>query len=180
MIDVCIRTEILDSQRLARLGGRLQKQFRFTTGPWSTPHPASPESTVSLYITDRPSHALFLVVKDRGVVVSTWRSVGICHYAHVDPDCYLITCALLGLIQWRALALNPLLRIDDFMHETPSTCLFTPVEVKQEAALLLDDPIICPGCRDFYHCLGVDSELFALYRTLEYIESKRPARETLS
>jgi hypothetical protein len=104
-----------------------------------------------------------------GVAVSTWQSEGITRYAGIDRTNYFLLCGALGLLQYRALALNPLLQPDDFLHDSDNGCLFSTRPLKQEYALLLERPHICPGCVQFFDCLGCEPEVGALLDVLEFI-----------
>ena len=172
MIEVSVTTDIIDPQSFYGLAHRVQSRFRFGSGnpsPNSRSTKSRRDGPIDLYITDAPSKALFFTRLDRGVAVSLWQSQGISLYTGIDVDSYLLLCSILGLTQWRALSLNPLLREEDFIHEWPSECIFAKPESKAEFALLLENPVLCQGCTDFYHCLGVDLELQALCKMLDHV-----------
>lgn len=120
-----------------------------------------------LHLTGERLPEPFRVWPDRGVVVSMWDSEAICAYTGIQLDRYLLITSLLALSQWRVLRRNPLLRIEDLRHPAGIRCIFAEPASVQDFALLLDPPVICPGCADFYHCLGADSELIALREVLE-------------
>lgn len=115
-----------------------------------------------LHLTSQRLPEPFRVYPDRGVVVSTWESAAICTYTGIRIDRYVLIASLLALSQWRVLRKNPFLRLEDLQHPAGVHCVFAAPHSVQDFALLLDPPVICPGCVDFYHCLGVDSELLAL------------------
>ncbi len=186
MIDVSVSTNAISPAGFMRVAAHIQHRFHFVRCALGS-RPKAPGQTrtqtrtrtspIPLYITDAPSHRLFLARHDRGVAVSTWQSEGLCLYARIEVDAYLVLCGLLGLIQWRALDLNPLLRIDDFIHEADVNCLFTTRKVKQDYALLLEDPTLCRGCHDFYRCLGTDPELLAIQHTIDAMRTGPAYRE---
>ncbi|MCL4694412.1 MAG: hypothetical protein KJ060_18120 [Candidatus Hydrogenedentes bacterium] len=127
-----------------------------------------------LFITDDRDPRLFRIDSDRGVLVSTYESDGICRYAGMGRNDYFRLCALLGKIQWTVLQLNPLLVEEDFSHVSPSPCLYAPRPFKQDFALALENPQICPGCLDFYRCLGAETEILALRMLLDELHSTHP------
>jgi hypothetical protein len=128
-----------------------------------------------LLLTERRLPEPFRVYPDRGVVVSTWDSAGVCQYTGIAIDNYLLIAGLLALSQWRVLWRNRLLQLDDLNHPKDVRCVFAGPHSVQEFALLLDPPVICPGCVDFYHCLGADSELIALRNVITEISKSAPA-----
>jgi hypothetical protein len=119
-----------------------------------------------LHLTNRCLPEPYRVYPEQGVVVSTWESSSICRYTGIAVDNYLLIASLLALSQWHVLRRNPLIRIEDLNHPANVRCVFARHHSVQEFALLLDPPIICPGCVDFYHCLGADCELIALRRVI--------------
>ena len=124
------------------------------------------ERSLHLRITRSQMSAPYRVSAERGVTLSLWQSTGICRYAGISRSTYLTLCGLLGISQWSALDSNPLLRPEDLLHPPKANCLFaTPGDI-ESFALLLEDPWICPGCVDFYHCLGADREVVALLDAL--------------
>lgn len=174
MIDVSVATNAVNPACFMRVAARVQNRFHFVRGDLP-PRPNAPVEArtfpIPLYITDAPSTSLFFARYEKGVAISTWQSEGICLYAGIEVDAYLVLCGLLGLTQWRALDLNPLLRIDDFIHEADINCLFTRRKLKQDYALLLEDPTLCRGCHDFYRCLGTDPELLAIQHAIDFMRT---------
>jgi hypothetical protein len=126
-----------------------------------------------LTVTSDSGPRLFSVDRERGVFVSTHQSEGICRYAGIERSAYFRLCALLGRVQWRALELNPLLVEEDFSHQVPSRCLFAPQQYKEDYALVLEDPQVCHGCMEFYHCLAAEAEILALQTMLSEIRAAR-------
>ncbi len=118
-------------------------------------------------------------VGPRGVYVTTWQSDGISRYLGISKVEYLLLQTVLGLMQWRVLALNPLIHMNDFVHLEDCHCLFAPRENFADYALLADDPCICGGCRDFYHCLGADSEFLSALCVIQDIRDKSGVDRTL-
>lgn len=136
--------------------------------------PARTPSTayVSIYVTECEGDIPFSVGRESGVTISTFQLGGIARFANVEEGIYLAICALLGLTQWRALALNPLLKVEDFDHPEDEHCLFRSKQPVHDYTLLLEAPRVCTGCRDFYHSLGADSEIIALDRLIRDIRCR--------
>lgn len=159
MIDIRLTTSIRDKQPLETVAGRLNRKIEPV---WSR----SRSEPVRLLLTDRRLPEPFRVYPDRGVVVSTWDSDSVCKYTGMTLDHYFLIASLLALSKWRVLKQNRLLRPDDLQHPQDVRCVFADTGSVQEFALLLDPPAICPGCVDFYHCLGADTELIALRQAI--------------
>ena len=136
-------------------------------------HCDTPPPPFRLVVTDDTEPRLFRADRERGVLVSTYQSEGICFYAGIERSTYFRLCALLGRIQWTALELNPLLVEEDLSHQTPSRCLFAPQPFKQDYALVLEDAQVCHGCMEFYQCLAAERELLALRTLLMAIHASR-------
>lgn len=118
--------------------------------------------SVQLLISHEPCSQWFCVSHDC-VTVCADQAEELCHYANMDRDVFLLLGAILGIIQWRALVLNPLLASqDDLRHAQPSRCLFAEQPTKNEFALVLEDLHICRGCLQFYRCLGAEADVEAL------------------
>jgi hypothetical protein len=115
-----------------------------------------------IHITDNVDGALVCVDRSRGIRVSTYQREGICTYTGLDNGTYLLLCSLLGTTQWRTLALNPLLVAEDFHHGPPCRCLFSHQACKEDFALVLESPEVCPSCLAFYRCLGAEREVDTL------------------
>lgn len=157
MIDVHLTTAPSDRATPEQFAISLERYFRC--------QPAERAQMVQLprlHLTPERLPEPFRVSPDRGVVVSTWDSDGVCAYTGIRVDRYVLISSLLALSQWRVLQRNPLLRIEDLIHPAGVRCVFGEQKSVQDFALLLDPPVICPGCVDFYHCLGADTELIAL------------------
>lgn len=166
MIDVCVTASTLDYIRLADIARHLGRYFHLVS-PHAASRPDQPR--VRLHITERELAAPYLADRERGVVISTWNSEGICQYAGIDEHTYLAVCSLLGITQWRALERSNLLRSEDLAHPPNVDCLFANDGLVQDFALFLESPHVCRGCIHFYHCLGVDSELVALQELVSEI-----------
>lgn len=176
MIDVIVRAETGDAVNLALTARHVQKRFNFKNYVFTDTQKSVQQGT-SLTITNVPLPALFSLDLDQGVRVSTFRSVGISQYLGLEVDTYLLTCSLLGLMQWRVLALNPLLRPEDFLQHESDFCLYSNRSSVQEYIPLLEEPAVCQGCHDFYHCLGADGELRVLDAMLKHIITASRVRE---
>ena len=180
MTRVQMETTLPRPPEFAALAHGIQRRFQFVSAEGGHRRESSePQDVdwVALYMTDAPTETLFHARVATGVAISTWQSAGICSYAGLSVSSFLLLCTLLGLTQWRALVLNPLLRPEDMIHETRSRCLYARLEAKQDYALLFEDPHICRGCNDFYHCLGADDELVALQTSLRYVRRAMAGRK---
>ena len=123
MIDVIVRTTTGDATKLTETAGHLQTRFKFRNCGFTDIHNGVNPGAL-LTLTDVPIAALFALDLDKGVTVSTFRSAGISRYLGWDVETYLLTCSLLGLLQWRVLALNTLLRPEDFLQHDSEYCLY--------------------------------------------------------
>ena len=104
----------------------------------------------------------------------TWQAEGICLYAEIRRRTYLLVCSLLGLLHWRALDLNPMLVWEDLLvHEEPPACLCAHRDTVQEYALAFENPYICKPCREFFRCLGLESDGRAIQDVLDYLVRER-------
>lgn len=169
VVPVCVSGAAQEVQRISEIGAQAQTRydFRLSRGIRS----------LSLRITDDHERDLFSL-GEGGVSVSTWQSEGIARYTGMERAAYFLLCGALGLLQYRALALNPLLQPDDFLYESERDCLFSLRPVKQEYALLLERPRICAGCVQFFDCLGCEPEVGALLDILEHIRGSHLSRAT--
>lgn len=113
---------------------------------------------VSLHLVS-DTRALFNVSREAGIHLSIQDSGPISRYLGVTEDDYLAMGVLLGLAQWRVLNVNELIRPEDWLHEPDGSCLYAPRRSVQDYALLLENPYLCSSCRDFYCCLGAETEL---------------------
>lgn len=124
-----------------------------------------------VHITDHVDSSLVCVDRASGIRISTYQREGICTYTGLDNGTYLLLCTLLGATQWRTLALNPLLVAEDFHHGPVCRCLFSHQPCKEDFALVLEEPGVCPSCVAFYRCLGVEREVDSLLRFLHSFHS---------
>ena len=170
LVDVSVRVEGADLAALQRLALSTQDRFRFCAEKGR--HKGQAGGPIPLHISHTRSERLFSVDPIEGVTVSTWQSGGICIYAGIPEPHYYLLCSMLGLNQWRALSLNPLLRVEDFAHDEPANCLYVRRQLKQDHAVLLDTPFVCQGCLDFYRCLGLEPEMTALMSVVGLVGSK--------
>ena len=159
MIDVLVIGDSGIVGKLIGVGNELQAQYRFTREP----KPQAVRLVLSSFLT----RGLFCVDRARGVTLSTHESEGIAYYLGVQRETYLLMCSLVGLTKWRALALNPLLNPEDFIHREPARCMFARQPTIQHYALAFEKPHICTGCRDFFQYLGVELEILALENLFE-------------
>ena len=187
MIDVLTTGNDPHVRALAGAGALLQKRFRFIQGSVEANYYArrpylDGSNHPRLYLAESRSCAPFRVRKDRGAVVSTWAMDGLCRYAGVEASASMLMCSLLGLTQWRALQLNPLLEEYDFIHRCDCACLYRAIGQPEDFALLLEEPRLCGNCVEFYNCLGVEPEIEALEAVIKHVRSKarpRPASPAL-
>ena len=158
MIDVFIRGEAEIVNRLTAFGQGAQNRFRFVGEP--------AEGAVPLWVTGQLTNAVYRVDRTQGVIVSTADSDRIAIYLGMCREAYLLIGSVLGLTQWRALALNPLLQTEDFLHAEPCTCAFAKQPSFGGYALALENRYICPACCDFFRCVGTELEILTVQRLL--------------
>ena len=139
---------------LPRWAEGLQHAFTFAISP-------QPGSIV-LHLDPRASIYLFRVSRKKGVLVSTYDSRRISRYAGLPHELYLLVLSMLGITQWRALTLNPLLRPEDLLHDRPASCLYAQRLFPEDYVRDLEEPRICPYCRHFYRSLCPYTEVVAL------------------
>lgn len=162
MIAVHVAGTSVDLRRFCRFADQAQSRFRFgfrETGD------------VALSFVADESQELFTVTRE-GIAVSSGQSAGISWYAGIEHERFLLICSLLGLTTWRTLSLNPILKLEDLHHPESDVCLFAPRAHRQDYALLFDrfDQLtICPGCIDFFRCLGAEPEIDALLTVLNRV-----------
>ncbi|HPJ99149.1 MAG TPA: hypothetical protein PKW60_06655 [Candidatus Hydrogenedentes bacterium] len=165
-LSVCVFGPEPDIRKIPELGARAQNRYDFCL--------SRDLRSLTMQITSDEEPALFSL-RDTGVAVSAWQSEGIARYAGIDRTAYFLLCGALGLLQYRALALNPLLQPDDFLHGADCGCLFSTCHAKHEYALLLEQPRICGGCVQFFDCLGCEPEVGALLDVIGFIHNSQPS-----
>jgi hypothetical protein len=171
MIEACLTATQIDFVRLVEIARGLEGHFRFVSPP-ARPGGAG-RGAVRLHFTADRQPEPIMVDPERGVTVSTWDVDGACRYAGIDEQTYLLICSLIGISHWRVLDVNPLLRPEDLRHPPGVHCLYMDARHVADFALLLDEPRVCAGCADFYHCLGADTELLALREVLNELSADR-------
>jgi hypothetical protein len=120
---------------------------------------------VRVVLTPHERQARFQV--ERGQLrVSTWQSGELAGQAGLSVGYLYLLCAVLALVQWRALQRNPLLVAEDFLHTEPATCLYACHTGRVSQHLALARLSICRPCVEFYACLGAERELEELQRLL--------------
>ncbi len=160
MMDVRVSGPRADVVPLIQMANQVQTGFRF-----SNEH--APRA-IPLSLIDLPNSAPFSVSRESGVMVFTHHSEDIAQYAEMSRSLYLVVCSILGLVQWRALALNELLMWEDFLvREDPPGCLYAHRESLHEYALAFERPYVCVPCLEFLRCLGAESETVALLEVLD-------------
>lgn len=173
MVEVRLSSSDVDAASLTAVAKGLRRYFPSVALANNEYH-STPEridkNSIRLNITRQFMTAPYKVSTRLGVTLSMWQSEGICRYAGISQNAYLILCALLGISQWSVLNSNPLLRLEDLMHPQASNCLFVRPDGIQNFALFLEKPRVCRGCVDFYHCLGADREVIALLDTLATLD----------
>ncbi|HRI87854.1 MAG TPA: hypothetical protein PLJ47_06310 [Candidatus Hydrogenedentes bacterium] len=135
-----------------------------------------PTDLTEVFVTNETHHGLFRVLDERRVVVSTWQSDGLSHYAGLSMAELMGLSTLLGLMQVRALQLNTFLRAEDFVHPSNAECLFATLPLKQSYAGTLESLNVCSGCRDFYRCLELEPEVDVLLRLIQHMENGKTAQ----
>jgi hypothetical protein len=130
--------------------------------------PRPSQACITVRLGADPSGPPWRVERCTGVTVNLSQSAGISSYAGLDEGLYLLLLAALGLLQYRALEKNPLLRAEDFLHPPHATCLYARGGV-EELALALEQPKICRGCRVFYESLCGTAEVEAVRRIVEHV-----------
>lgn len=152
----------------AELGRRLAEHSNaFQSRYWFEPaENAAGEPEASVWAASAPMHlvnandlAPFSVRRETGVAVNTHSSANLSRYLGISEEDYVMMGALLGLTQWRVLERNSLLNPEDWLQEDHAPCLFTPRMTVYDYALMLERAPICAGCREFYRCLGAETEL---------------------
>ena len=173
MFEICVTAAGEDVAQLPSVASGLRRFFRDVTvsqAPNPQPTRHLEHSPVPLFVTSRClAQGPYDVDIERGVTVSTWNIEGICRYARIEPCTYLLLCSLLGISQWHVLKTNPLLRLEDLRHPPAAHCLYAKSQCIKDYILILEDPTVCRGCVEFYHCLGADLEVIALNETLNSI-----------
>ena len=156
-----LEADTLQSSQLYSLATKIDSEIRSKI---RTPSKFSSQQfpDVILRITDRPIERPFIIQSRRRALISAWKIKGFCFFAGMSQTAYLELACLLALAQLRALSLNPLVEQEDLFCDCFGFCLFTRLETFQEYAFVYEKRTICKGCRDFYHSLGVDSELVAI------------------
>ncbi|MFP4502321.1 MAG: hypothetical protein ACLFTT_15065 [Candidatus Hydrogenedentota bacterium] len=160
MMDVAVRGRPSEVRALAAHGNALQEAFHF--------HAVSREDAAVLHLEPGDRGRLWSVSRGGGVVLSTWQSREIAAYAGMTQAGYLLVGALLGLVQWRALWENPVLRGEDFIHEEPPRCLYVPRLLIEDYAVAFEHPWVCPSCWQFYSFLIPRAEVAALRRAVAF------------
>lgn len=115
-----------------------------------------------LKVVDRPLPQPFILQSRRRAAITAWELEGFCMFTGMSAADYLEITCLLALTQLKALSVNPLMEPEDFLCDSPDSCLWIRRDSFQEHALLYEKREVCEGCVDFYHRLGVDEELVAL------------------
>lgn len=134
-------------------------------------HVVSGDGELPIRVTRDVSPRLFVLHKGT-VRVSTWQSAGIATYAGMGEDDYLVLCALLGLVQLRAIERNPSLMEEDCWHTEPAGCLYVHGERKQDYAERVAGLHVCAGCMTFYAQLDVAVELTALHHHIAEVRGR--------
>lgn len=148
----------MECTALCHLANEVQKPFHFTQ--------ESRHGSIPLRLTEEFSNLPLEVDLLHGVRVHTYQSKGICAYAGISLEQYLLCWSMLGLVQWRALSLNPLLRHEDFLHGQTSKCMYASQLFMEDYALVFDMPHLCNSCLRFYGELCPKSEMESLITTL--------------
>jgi len=143
-----------DIQALMRAAQKAKAPLHWAVG--AAPHDAR------VVLNPRRMAPAYRVLRDEGVWVSVADAAELSKALHVDAGEYMLMQAATGLLQLRALQLNPVLQFEDFLHADPHGCLLAETLFYEEHADRLKNPTICPGCRNFYRSLCPDEEFHAL------------------
>lgn len=165
-VDVVVHAEAALARAVAEAGARLQRRFRFAPAGQGGGAPAG----YRLRICDTASARLFSLRGRAEARVSTFLSQGLSGYLGAGKPAFLAVCGLLGLVQLRALRLNPVLIEEDLRYPHRADCLYRARARKQHHALSFEPPYVCASCREFLRCLGLEPELYALLAALERID----------
>lgn len=170
IVEASLTATAIDFVRLSELARGLERHIHLVPQPdgAACPHNAP----VHLHLTAHRLPEPIIVEPERGVEVSTWDVDGVCAYAGIDRSAYLLICSLVGMAHWRVLKQNPLLRIEDLRHPAGVHCVYTEARHVSDFATLLENPVVCTGCKNFYHCLGAEAELFALFDVLAEVNGR--------
>lgn len=162
----------MDVAALCHRANQLQAQYQFV--------PAPAPGSIPLLLSSAMSNVPFEVDLFQGVTVYTWQSKGISAYAGLTEEEYIFCWALLGLIQWRTLLLNPLLRADDLLHGEPSRCLYSQQLFMEDYALVLEAPHVCNSCLRFYGALCPHAEIGVLNAFLAFLRERNACAGTIT
>ena len=127
----------------------------------------STHQSAHLCLVDDIKHAPYQVLTPEHIILSTAESDSICSYLGISLETYMKLCVALALVQRQALVLNPLLKAEDLIHAADENCLFNRRLGIQTYVNHLEHLLICPGCHNFYHCLGCDREMSSLQVQLD-------------
>lgn len=172
VVDLIAEAPGLDLTRLYALSCRTQEAFYFHVPSAAPPRrlhaPEVSADRVVVRVTDKPTDMPFRLCIRTGVYISSWQISGICLYTEVSAEYYLLLCAMMGAIQWRTLALNSILRMEDLVHDPGISCLFCAAKSKADFVLHLERPSLCLSCEEFYQSLGLESEVYALQNVIRH------------
>ena len=161
MLNVHISENDSTAVRIAALANGLQTAYHFGVE----------EGGIPLRIDPCEPGTPFCACRERGVLVSAWESEGIGIYLGVPREMHLLTLGMLGLIQWRALMGNAVLRPEDLYQRAACGCLFEQRRMDGGYPLLLERPRLCWHCAHFYESLCPERDMAALRTVIEHAAS---------
>lgn len=162
------------AQRIASAVNARQSRYQLVCveNPWLCRDVTLPTTFLHL-VSER--RTLFNVCRDGGIRISTHDSGPISRYLRVTEEEYMVMGVFLGLAQWRVLDGNHLIRPEDWIHDPDGSCLYSPCDSVQDYALLMENAYLCGSCRDFYCCLGAETELCLIQELAERFSRTAPA-----
>jgi hypothetical protein len=164
MINVWMCGPPLDALEIVRKATLIQGAYVFSSvRHWGA---------IPVRIDERESAAAYHVERVRGIRLAAGHAEKAADYAGFDLHGYYLGLAMLGLIQWRALTLNPMLQPTDLGHPEGTRCLFDRPLLPEEFALHLDHPHICPACQEFYGRLCPQEEMRALNKVIQDLQEQ--------
>ena len=154
MIPVYVYGNEEDQQSFLEVANWAQQAFCFSG--------EAREGMITVYFSCRIVGPVLYVNAEQGINIATRQAREICQYVGITREWYLTTFTMLGLIQWRAVTLNPLLRPEDLQQDCDRKCLFSRRIQPEEYVELFEDPQICRKCYRFYGQLCPEKDLQSL------------------
>lgn len=168
-IQLAATLEVVGNQIARELLSELESELE----AWSREHVwfTEDESRVYMLITHAAEDAPFRVYSADQIALSTHLLEGHARYTGIGMCAQTFLFLHLAMMQRKALASNHLLKPEDLLHPERTTCLMRRPGDFGQYAFQLDDLEICPGCRDFYLCVGCENELLGLSKYRKLLKS---------